>query len=88
MASAKVIVHEIHCLNEVAMEGDEHRIIAWECVKRVEMMSICYFVVPQRAVRAFDHVVETKIRTRGEVRWQDAIIPAGYEDSGYAMQLA
>src|ERR1043166_4185224 len=83
-----MVVHQIHCLDEVAVERDEHGIIGGKLIEAVEVMRVRYFIVTQRAERAFDHVIETEIGARGEVRRKNAVVASGHEDGGRAMQVA
>src|SRR5262245_10144815 len=85
---AQVIVHDVHRLDEVAMQRDVFVIVTSELIEAVEVMRVGDLVITQRRSRAVHHVVEPEIGARREVRRQDAVVAPGHEHGGNATELA
>ena len=87
-AVAQMVVHQIHRLDKIAMQRNEHGVVGRELIEAVEVLGIRHLVIAQRAARPLDQVVEAEIGARGEVRRKDGIVPAGDENRRNAMQIA
>ena len=87
-AMPQMVVHEVHRLEEVAVQRDIIRVVPWKLIETVEMVRIGDLVVVQRARRSVDYIVETKISTRGEIRRQDAVVASLHENRRNARELA
>src|SRR5262245_61312245 len=81
-------IHQIHRLNEIAMQRDVLVVVTRERVEAVQVVRVGDLIVAQRAQRTVDHVVESEIGPRGEVWRQNAVIASGHEDRRYAPQAA